>query len=121
MGSPNLGQPRGRRQPGARGRDGPRDPHVRREPHEGEGDKSLGRTMGWEVSVGLGRGRGTEVTLDPLEWMATLRARLLRPQLEWTPESPEVLPWIPTSCVELAKKMGMRGNNIEKGQTEGVA
>ncbi|NWW58100.1 SETD2 methyltransferase, partial [Ifrita kowaldi] len=47
--------------------------------------------------------------------LATLGARL-----EWTPEFPEVLARIPTSCVELAKRMGMRGNSTEKGQTEGL-
>lgn len=77
--------------------------------------------MGGQCGFGAWQGDRSDPGSCGVAPLATLRARLLRPQLEWTPESPEVLPWIPTSCVELAKKMGMRGSNIEKGQTEGVA
>lgn len=77
--------------------------------------------MGGQCGFGARQGDRSDPGSCGVAPLATLRAWLLPPQLQWTPEFPEVLPWIPTSCVELAKKMGMRGSNIEKGQTEGVA
>lgn len=83
-------------------------------PMKVRGDKSLGWSTGWEGSEEFGGGRGTEMTLDPLEYptqgWAVPAMACVDTSLPWNSPLDSIL------RVELARKMGIRGNKMKNNK-----